>query len=499
MKIKLIIIALFISSSVFGQDMQYKKGRVYYAGNKISLKEASQISLSESSLKASSEFNNASQLRRVQTALGVFGSILLANTFESNGTVNGVTQRKIRPEGIVGTLASIGGIIFMEKSRRSDIELGVKFFKERLTEIAERELENKRRLQEERDRLRKAKIKEIEEKNRIDRFYATLADRFSQPLSKLEGVYRSIDQGEEYEYDIAILKSLISDKYIGLVLESTDPSLMTGHGLLSLLPTAQRDLYFINYQDKAGQIFKNKTAKLDGGVLLMGLKSFVKMYPSETEKRRFNEINPVFDWENSGSGGLINKEGYIVTNNHVISGAKRIRVAFQNDSLDYNAVIISQNEKTDVAVLKIQDERFTSNIKPVSWSTNFNLGQKVFTLGYPISDKMSNNVKVVDGIISGKNGRGGDPSYFQTTLPVWYGNSGGPCFNSKGEILGLTTQILWDRGEKVDNVAYITKTANIINLGGEAIIGGSTNEKEKNLEELIEELIPYSVFIKINY
>ena len=112
---------------------------------------------------------------------------------------------------------------------------------------------------------------------------------------------------------------------------------------------------------------------------------------------------------------------------------------------------------------------------------------------------MSNNVKVVDGIVSGENGVGGSPIYFQTTLPVWYGNSGGPCFNSKGEILGLATQILWDKGEKVDNVAYVTRTENILNLGGDLIVQGSSERKDKNLEELINELIPYSVFIKVNY
>jgi len=229
------------------------------------------------------------------------------------------------------------------------------------------------------------------------------------------------------------------------------------------------------------------------------LKSFVKMYPSKGENRKYSEINPLFDWESSGSGVLINKEGYVLTNNHVATGAKKIRVTFQNDSVDYNAVIISQNEATDVAILKIEDDRFKSNIEPVKWQTDFRLGQKVFTLGYPISDKMSNNVKVVDGIVSGENGAGGSPLYFQTTLPVWYGNSGGPCFNSKGEILGLTTQILWDRGEKVDNVAYITKTENILKLGGELIAPNTGKNLEKDIELLIDGLVPYSVFIKINY
>lgn len=327
-----------------------------------------------------------------------------------------------------------------------------------------------------------------------------LTARLSQDLDPIEGVYKSIDQGESYEYDIAILKSPSNSReYISLVLSSTDPAMTIGSGIFTFTKTAGKDVYFVSYQNKAGEQFENKTAVFDGVILGMGVKSFVKMFPSEGESNKYNEINPLYDWESSGSGVLINNKGYIVTNNHVISDAKKIRIAFQNDSLDYNAIIISQNEQTDVAILRIEDKRFYSNLIPVSWNINYNLGQKVFTLGYPISSKMSNNVKVVDGIVSGTNGRSGDPMFFQTTLPVWYGNSGGPCFNSKGEILGLATQILWDRGEKVDNVVYITKTENIFDLGKELIEKGENDGEDKNLEQLIEQLIPYSVFIKVNY
>ena len=226
------------------------------------------------------------------------------------------------------------------------------------------------------------------------------------------------------------------------------------------------------------------------------------MFPAKGENRSYLEINTMVDWQRSGSGVLINNKGFIATNNHVVKNAKKIRISFQNDTTNYEADIISQNEKNDVAIIQIIDKRFVSNLKPINWNNSISLGEKVFTLGYPISNKMSDNVKVVDGIVSGLNGKGGDDSFFQTTLPVWYGNSGGPCFNSKGEIIGLATQILWDQGEKVDNVAYITKTSNILKLSNNIII--SKNIQNNNLnsikfENLIENLIPYSTFIKINF
>lgn len=261
-------------------------------------------------------------------------------------------------------------------------------------------------------------------------------------------------------------------------------------------------MFFAKYSTRDGNAFENKTASLEGAVLKMGVKSFIKMYPAEGEKRRYREVNPLIDWESSGSGVLINSSGFIATNNHVVTGAKQIRVAFQNDSLDYEAKIFSQNEGSDVAIIQITDKRFKKSISPVKWSNSIALGQKVFTLGYPVASKMSVNVKVVDGIISGLGGRGGNQSFFQTTLPVWYGNSGGPCFNSKGEILGLTTQILFDRGEKVDNVAYVTKTKNLTDLSDGTIKREDTlnkNLEEVELEKLLEKLIPYSEFIKVNF
>ncbi|MDC1370000.1 S1C family serine protease [Cyclobacteriaceae bacterium] len=351
--------------------------------------------------------------------------------------------------------------------------------------------------------------KRRKQKLRIERFFAEILLILDGELDPIEGVYKSIDQGEGTEYDIVIRKDVSNNRdYIAQIIASTNPNYyQIGNSLFSLKKTAQDKLYFVKYSLRNGETFENKTANLNGALLTMGIKSFIKMYPAEGEKRRYREINPMVDWETSGSGVLMNSSGYIATNNHVIKGAKSIRVAFQNDSIDYNASIISQNEINDIAIIKIVDQRFEKRLDPVNWSTKFKLGQKVFTLGYPISYKMSDNVKVVDGIVSGMNGRDGIETFFQTTLPVWYGNSGGPCFNDKGEILGLATQILFDREAKVDNVAYITKSQNVLSLSGDLIDqenivkndGIKEDAKSYGLEELIEKLVPYSAFIKVNY
>lgn len=346
--------------------------------------------------------------------------------------------------------------------------------------------------------------KKLEQKQKIERFYAQVFESLKGDIDPIEGIYRSINRGEQHEYDIAILKSTENSReYASFILSTTDETLDVGSVVFTFLKTAQNNLFFVEYILKSGQFLeyvKNKTAVMNGALLEMGVKSFIKMYPGEGDVGEYQEINPLFNWQSSGSGVLVNNSGYIVTNNHVIENAKRIRIAFQNDSLEYSAIILSRDAQADVAILKIEDDRFKSNVNPIKWQTDFKLGEKVFTLGYPISTKMSDNVKVVDGIISGMKGREGNPLYFQTTLPVWYGNSGGPCFNNKGEIIGLATQILFDQGLKVDNVAYVTKTENILGLAGDIIqFSNDWDSTNFSLEDLIEELIPYSVFIKVNY
>jgi S1-C subfamily serine protease len=353
------------------------------------------------------------------------------------------------------------------------------------------------------DSIRQARI--LNERKRVERFYAEVKENLeSNYLDEFEGIYKSIDLGEKEEYEIAIFKSPSNPQnYLGRVLSSTDATLSIGVVIFTFEKTAQENLFFVKYSLKNGDSFENKTATLEGGaVLKMGVKSFIKMYPSKAIKRSFFETNPSVDWQSSGSGVLLNNLGYIATNNHVIQNAKKIRVSFQNDTVEYEAKIISQNESTDVAIIKIEDERYTSTVQPISFNNEISLGQKVFTLGYPISDKMSDNVKVVDGIVSGLNGVQGNEAFFQTSLPLWYGNSGGPCFNSKGQILGLTTQILYDNGMKLDNVAYITRVQNILELTEGLGIDKSSSVDEINsieLEKLIESLVPYSTFLKINY
>lgn len=144
-----------------------------------------------------------------------------------------------------------------------------------------------------------------------------------------------------------------------------------------------------------------------------------------------------------GSGFLISKDGYVITNYHVIDGAKKISVKGINGdySTSLEASVISFDVVNDIAILKINSSLITFTNPPYSIvsSKSVKQGESVFALGYPITDLMGEEIKVTNGIINSKSGYKGGISQFQFSAAVQPGNSGGPLFNEKGDVIGIVS------------------------------------------------------------
>jgi serine protease Do len=143
--------------------------------------------------------------------------------------------------------------------------------------------------------------------------------------------------------------------------------------------------------------------------------------------------------QGAGSGFIISKDGYIVTNNHVVEGATEVTVTLANKK-EYTAKIIGRDPKTDVAVVKIAaTEPLT--VARLGDSDQLRVGEWVVAVGNPFG--LSNTV--TKGIVSAKNrviGAGPYDDFIQTDAPINPGNSGGPLFNLKGEVVGINTAIV---------------------------------------------------------
>lgn len=174
-----------------------------------------------------------------------------------------------------------------------------------------------------------------------------------------------------------------------------------------------------------------------------------------------SDVQPSNNW--SGTGFAL-KEGYIVTNYHVIEGAKSISIQGVNGDFNnsFNATIIGSDKNNDLALLKITDSSFVDfGIIPYAiTSTTSDVGEEIFVLGYPLISTMGDEIKLTTGIISSKTGFQGDVALYQISAPIQPGNSGGPLFDKKGNIIGIVSA----KHAGAENVGYAIKTSYLRNL-----------------------------------
>ncbi len=141
-----------------------------------------------------------------------------------------------------------------------------------------------------------------------------------------------------------------------------------------------------------------------------------------------------------GSGVIISKDGYIVTNNHVIENADEITITIGEDPKEYNARVIGKDADSDLAVIKIEGDNFTA-IK-LGFSESLKVGDLIFALGNPFGIGST----VTQGIISALNkdnvGINRYENFIQTDASINPGNSGGALVDSRGALIGINSAII---------------------------------------------------------
>lgn len=194
--------------------------------------------------------------------------------------------------------------------------------------------------------------------------------------------------------------------------------------------------------------------------------TYVKKYPTE-ETYRQAAMQAATPQEWSGTGFAL-KNGYLITNHHVIDGAGSISVQGVNGNFitKLTATVVASDQANDIALLKITDGRFTGfgNVPYQLRTTMAEVGEEVFALGYPLADVMGDEIKFTDGKISSRTGVQGAVNVYQISVPIQPGNSGGPLFDQQGRVVGITTASLNKDVFDAENVNYAVKTNYILNL-----------------------------------
>lgn len=152
-----------------------------------------------------------------------------------------------------------------------------------------------------------------------------------------------------------------------------------------------------------------------------------------------------------GSGFVYDKTGYIITNNHVVEGAKDVDVTFVDGNV-YSAKIVGADKSNDIAVLQITDDFSDENLVPVRLgdSSTLEVGQQVVAIGNPygLSDTMTTGIISQTGrLLPNQEAGFSIPNVVQTDAAINPGNSGGPLLNLQGEVIGINTAIQSGTGE----------------------------------------------------
>ena len=192
-----------------------------------------------------------------------------------------------------------------------------------------------------------------------------------------------------------------------------------------------------------------KVSDYEGGATPQDLEPFKEFFGDDFMERFFPEgqrgngskgqkkKKDRFHQNGMGTGFLVDTEGHILTNNHVIAGADEVQVTFADDR-KFKAKIVGTDERTDIAVIKIEG----TDLKPLALgdSDSLKIGEWVIAAGSPFG--LSNSITA--GIVSAKGRSIGSAQYedfIQTDAAINPGNSGGPLLNLKGEVVGVNTAI----------------------------------------------------------
>ena len=208
-------------------------------------------------------------------------------------------------------------------------------------------------------------------------------------------------------------------------------------------------------------------------------------------------------WQSYGSGIILSKEGYLITNYHVIDEASDLEIGLVEDNKIryYSGEIISRDKNNDLALLRINDLSFKEfKVIPYNLSgEQSNVGKEIFALGYPLTALLGDELKFTDGRVSARSGIQGDISKYQMTVPLQPGNSGGPVFDFDGNLIGIAQGGI--KKDIAEDVTYCVKSSYVNSLVGSLPqkfdLPDDRSNRGDDVEDIIKRVAPYVALIRV--
>lgn len=208
-----------------------------------------------------------------------------------------------------------------------------------------------------------------------------------------------------------------------------------------------------------------------------------------------NNTNPIHF---GATGFMLTKDGYVVTNYHVVNGADSIHLQ-NNKGEAFKAQIIHTDKEKDLAILYINDDNFKS-VKSVPYTfkkLKSEIGEDIFTLGFPRDEAVYGQ-----GYVSSNTGYAGDTIAYQISIPVNPGNSGGPVLDKQGNVIGIIS----GKQKGIDGAAFAIKTKELVetlnkipaeSLQGNIILNNKNSLINLSRTEQIKKLQDFVYIVKV--
>jgi S1-C subfamily serine protease len=249
------------------------------------------------------------------------------------------------------------------------------------------------------------------------------------------------------------------------------PSVSATQGAIATLPASVREATGERGPEEAAQ----GGAELQPGATPFEGDHLIQLYRAANPgvvSIRVLAAGPLGAGEGAGSGFIIDEDGHIVTNEHVVQGAELVTVIFY-DGFEAEAEVVGGDDDSDLAVLRVSEMAEGTHALPIGDSNNVQAGEWVVAIGNPFSFSSSMTLGVVSAVgraIPGLVQGFSIPQVIQTDAAINPGNSGGPLLNMNGEVVGVNAQIRTDAGVRANSGVGFAIPSNVVRLVAPVLI-----------------------------
>lgn len=334
------------------------------------------------------------------------------------------------------------------------------------------------------------KIRQVKYETNFEEAKKKIEEHIAETKSEYAGEYEGVNSW----WHLAFLQD--ENDYVLVNTDSIQPGWSIGDIWANLKATAYQNV-FLGTRHVSGGKEQRITVTFEDGIMNIkdgdDMLEFLKISGTTTAK----EESHFSEW--SGTGFAL-KDGYIVTNYHVVKNAKTIEIFGVNGIFEsgFKANVVGVDKVSDLALLKILDKNIEKTITPPYsfYPSMVDVGENIYVLGYPLTQTMGEEIKLTNGIISSKSGFEGDVTTYQISAPVQPGNSGGPMFDMQGRLVG----IICAKHTGAENASYAIKTSYLNNLvesvASSSILPTPTTPMGKELKDQVKMAKPFIYLIK---